>query len=247
MNTPPPRRDIFTEFGATGRDGLIVRYPDSDDGRLGSSFAAAADRLFASYKGGAPDDALLLPYLYLYRHAIELDLKYSIRYAARLRRNNGETDPDLESAAVAKRLRRQHGHRLMPLADELDLHMRALDQEDIPTSVRDTFTLIAATDPRGESFRYSGSLPDAQDYIDFPRLADTVSDAYRIASAASDILSPVEDYQHDGLAEQQALQAEYEADAAAERAEYDAGARSEEAAIQADYEADLRAEFENYG
>ena len=250
MSAPPPRRDVFTQFAATGHDGLIVRYPDSDDGRLSSCFAGAADRLFASYEGGAPDDALLLPYLYLYRHAIELDLKHSIRFAARLRRNNGEKDPELESAMVVERLQWKHGHRLMALVDELDRHMRALEQDVLPASVRRTFTLIAATDPRGESFRYSGSLPDSQDYIDFPKLATALSEAYLVASAASDILSAVEDYQQEALAEQYAVQAEYEAEARAEeaamQAEYEAEARAEATAMQAEYEADLRAEFENY-
>jgi hypothetical protein len=75
------RRDFFTEFPATDYDSLIVRYSGDQDGRFGSCFAEAADRLAASYRGGAPDDALLLPLLYLYRHAIELDLKHSIRFA----------------------------------------------------------------------------------------------------------------------------------------------------------------------
>ena len=50
-----------------------------------------------------------MPFLYLYRHAIELDLKHAIQYAAQLRRNNGELQPELAPDAVAERLKEKHG------------------------------------------------------------------------------------------------------------------------------------------
>jgi hypothetical protein len=206
------RRDIFTEFPAGGHDGLIVRYPDRGDGVLGWFFADAADRLAASHRGAPADDALLLPFLYLYRHAIELDLKRDIRFAAKLRRNNGEADPRLGPQAVNERLKNKHGHRLMALVDELDDHLRALQQPIFPTEVRRMFTLIATSDPRGEAFRYPGELPDSQDYIDFPKLAAALKESYRIGSAAYDALSAYEEYQRAMLAEQYHLEAEYSED-----------------------------------
>ena len=45
----------------------------------------------------------LLPFLYLYRHAIELDLKRAICFAARLRRKADETDATLSVEAVTER------------------------------------------------------------------------------------------------------------------------------------------------
>src|SRR5262245_61150739 len=91
--TPSPRRDILTAFPATAYKRLIVRYAHENDGRLGSCFADAADRLASTYRGRPADDAMLLPFLYLYRHALELDLKHSIRFAARVRRTEGHADP----------------------------------------------------------------------------------------------------------------------------------------------------------
>ena len=86
-------QDVFTAHPAAGRDTLIVRYPGMDDGRLGHSFADAAERLVGTYTGAARDDLMLLPYLYLYRHAMELELKQAIRYAAGVGRLSGNEDP----------------------------------------------------------------------------------------------------------------------------------------------------------
>lgn len=211
-----PRRDIFTEFPATDRAGLIVRYPREGGDRLAYCFAHAAERLASTFRGEAPDDALLMPFLYLYRHAIELDLKHAIRYAARLRRNNGEFEPELTRDAVVERLQKKHGHRLMALVDELDAHLRALKQSPLPTEVRRLFTRISASDPSGEAFRYGSGLPDSRDQIDFPALAAALKEAYNISSAASDVLSAYEEYQSDMLEEQRSFEAEYAADLRAE-------------------------------
>lgn len=61
MSCPPrqqPRRDIFTEFPASGRAGLIVRYAGDGAERLAHSFADAAERLASTFRGQALDDAL---------------------------------------------------------------------------------------------------------------------------------------------------------------------------------------------
>src|SRR3954451_6984761 len=154
----PPRKDIFTEFPATGPGSLIVRYADDHDGRLGYCFAEAADRLAATHRGSAPDDALLLPYLFLYRHAIELDVKHSIKFAAQLRRNEGDTAPEVLEPDLTDRLKHKHGHRLLALVEELDKHLTALKLETTPSKVRRTLNLVARVDPKGEGFRYAGSL-----------------------------------------------------------------------------------------
>ncbi len=208
-----------------------MRYPDRDDGRLAYCFADAAERLGDSYRGSAPDDALLLPFLYLYRHAIELDLKYCIKFAARLRRREGHTDRELMPSVVEARLHKKHGHRIMALLDELDRHMDALGLEKSPPAVRQMLTLLANTDPRGESFRYPGSLPQAQDHIDFERLRAGLKDAYNVSSAAADVLYTVEEYQQDAAEEARYVAAEYAYDGAEEAREI---------------AAELRREFEQY-
>lgn len=221
---PQQRRDVFTAFPATTQDRLIVRYPDENDGRPAYSFAESANRLAGTFTGEAPDDALLLPFLYLYRHAIELELKHSIKYAARLRRNGGDTEPALDNDLLTARLKQRLGHKLLPLVDELDKHLVALEQPKMPSSVRNTLNLISSADKLGESFRYAGSLPDEQDYIDFLALAQAVADAYQVTAAASDLLSVVDDNQQDWLAEKHAFEQE----------------------IRADMEAEFAAEFEQY-
>lgn len=210
------RRDIFTEFPATDRSGLIVRYPGDGHGRLPHAFANAAERLARTFRGDPADDAMLMPFLYLYRHAIELELKHAIRYATALRRADGETSPELVPDAVAERLQKKHGHRLIALVDELDAHLKALHQQAIPRKVRVLLTRIAESDPAGESFRYGTGMPEGQDHIDFPALAAALKEAYNIAAVASDVLSAYEDFQQDMMAEARSIEADYAAEMRAE-------------------------------
>ena len=215
-----PRHDIFTEFPATHTAAMIVRYPHEGGDRIAFCFADAAERLASSFRGGPGDDALLMPFLYLYRHAIELDLKHAIRYAARLRRNNNEQDEKLSPSAVNTRLKDRHKHRLMALVDELDAHLKALEQQPLPADVRRLFTRISSSDPSGESFRYGSGLPEDQDSIDFPSLAAALKQAYSVCSAATDVLYAYEEYQIDMLAEQHALDSEYAAEMRSEFADW---------------------------
>lgn len=48
----------------------------------------------------------------------------------------------------------------MALVAELDGHLTALDLSTLPRDVRRLFTLISASDPSGESFRYGSGLPN---------------------------------------------------------------------------------------
>lgn len=223
-----PRRDVFTQFPATGPDSLIVRYAFTGDDRLAYSFAATADRLVSTFTGSPSDDAMLLPYLYLYRHAMELELKQAIRYAARLRRAKGDSDPGLAPDALNDNLKRRVGHRLMALVDALDLHLRVLDLDLTPKSVRTTLQLISNADKMGMAFRYSGSLPDTQDNIDFEALASAVQSSYRLLAAVQDVLSAFEDDLRDFQ--------EYE----------DEMVRDFEDEMRRDFEEEVRREYEGY-
>ena len=234
-----PRHDIFTEFPATSHAGLIVRYPGDGADRLPHSFADAAERLASTFTGQAPDDALLMPFLYLYRHAIELELKYAIRFAARLRRNNGEDDPSLTAEAVSERLKKKLGHRLMPLLDELNRQLGALGQPPVPVEVRRLLERISTADQTGETFRYGPGLPDGQDHIDFPALADKLKQASDTLVGASVMLDAYEDEQSIRLEEQREFEAEYASDMLEEQ-------REEQRALEAEYAADMRAEFEGW-
>lgn len=216
---PQTRRDLLTQFPVTDHADLIVRWP-GDDGRLAYSFAEAAHRLARTFTGSAPDDALLMPFLYLYRHAIELELKQSIRYAARLRRNLAPGDGDLDPSAVNEKLKAKLGHRLMALADELDQHLLVLDVPVAPASVRVTLELLSSADRVGEAFRYSGSLPQSLDDVDFPALSTALAEAYGVLAAAPTMLENVEDAQEEGLSIQAELSAEFEEEMRAEFDDY---------------------------
>lgn len=192
-----PPTDFFGQFPAAGTEGLIVRRPMPDLAALAYGYAEAADRLASTHKGRAPDDVILLPYLYLYRHACELTLKSAILRATYVRRVRGDADDSLQVTAVVERLKANLRHRLVALMDELDTHMLALGVERLPKSTRKVLQDLAALDPKGESFRYAEGLPDRQDYMDFTKLSVTVEDGYQVASCAVDILGEVEEYYRD--------------------------------------------------
>ena len=215
---------LFTMFPATTDEQLIVSYPFQNDSALANQFAEAADRLAQSFQGCPIDDAILLPWLFLYRHAIELSLKSSIKYATGLRRNNGEEEPKLDSDAVADRLKRKHRHRLGPLVSELNQHLVALELSKVPSAAMKVLTVLAMADPTGEAFRYGDNLPDTQDHIDFPRLAGAMKQAYGIASSALDLLDHYGQMQTDWLDEMHQIEAD----------------------MRADFEADMQAEYGDY-
>jgi hypothetical protein len=203
---------LFTLFPATKHHGLIVRYPFEDDSRLSVQFARAAERLATTYVGDPRDDEILLPWLYLYRHAIELTLKSSIRVAAQLRRNNGEDADDLEYDQVAKRLRRKHGHKLGPLVEDLNVQLQALELDTVPDDTMRIIELLNLADPGGMAFRYSDELPQRQDHMDFPSLNAALHDAYEVVSAAEHMLDHYGQNQADWLAYKHEVEAEMRAE-----------------------------------
>lgn len=209
----PSRRDLLTEHPATRHDHLIVRFPNRDDGFLAYGWFRAAERIAGTFSGEAQDDALLLPYLYLFRHAFELELKQAIRYAVGLRRLRGDEDRDLASQKVARRLQYEHGHKLLALADEMDAHLASFEIEPLPAEVRRVLELISSLDRVGEAFRYTGSLPEGQDSVDFQALHVTLLKAYELASVTQDVLSPIAEgleYEFDARREMEAeMRAEY--------------------------------------
>jgi hypothetical protein len=161
-------------------------------------FSDAAERLADSYRGEAHDDALLLPFLYLYRHAFELNLKSCITTAAACRILQGDHDPALEPAEVQRRLHHVHGHKVMSLFEELERHLAALGLKRMPKRSRTLHTWVSNTDPRGESFRYPASLPgtlgDSQDNVDFLTLREALLDGFNLAQGAHSMLDDA--FQH---------------------------------------------------
>ncbi|MHA6781880.1 hypothetical protein ACVGOW_12930 [Pseudonocardia saturnea] len=167
---------------------LIVRYPHQSDREFAFFYHEAALRLASTYSGRPIDDTILLPFLMLYRHGFELQLKNFIRNVAGLRRrHHGATGPDVDREAVNEKLQRDHGHNLAKLLHELLKHYNALElREAFPESVSKVVRMLHDADRNGTAFRYSGELPDSQDHADFPALAELLDEQLGLLSAVED-------------------------------------------------------------
>ena len=165
---------------------LIVRYPYQDDSDQAYAYHSSAMRLASTYTAAPQDDAILLPFLMLFRQTFELKLKELIRMLSKWRRKcdatYSETSPGLDM-----RLRRHLRHDLSRLLSETDEHWQALKLGDVfPPTVKETILLVHAADGRGPSFRYSGGLPNVQESIDFPSLVELLDPEYGKLESAYD-------------------------------------------------------------
>lgn len=190
--SPPP---LLARFPETTYRRLIVWYPEHSGPDLASRYEEAADRLTKSFTSDAADDLMLVPWLYLQRHVTELTLKAAIEFAAATRRREGHDDPSLEPAELAKRLRsRDFGHKLVPLAEELDKHLTALNVETIPDDTMSLLRDFADLDPDGHSLRYAqgaGARIDDNGFrIDFPGLVEAIEHMNGILGATMDMIDP---------------------------------------------------------
>ncbi|MBC9729817.1 hypothetical protein [Streptomyces sp. TRM68367] len=105
-----------------------------------------------------PDDGLAIPVLYLYRHSIELSLKWLIRVAARCAVRDGYAGQEnLEPERVEARLRSTHNVR--KLAECLDRYMKELKHfgrdNKIDPATWKTLKWLDTEDQTGEAYRYA--------------------------------------------------------------------------------------------
>lgn len=213
----PQTPKLFATYPAEDQTHLIMRWGSRTDERLSSEFADAANRLAASYTAEPVDDLILLPWLYLYRHAIELALKSGIVYAARLRKNNGEDDERLAVENVAIRLETKHRHSVGALVHEANEHFEVLGLQTIPKAANKTLQLLAEMDPRGEAFRYSGDLPATYDHINFEQLSQAMEHAYQMITAGVGLLDSYAENQDAALETGREMRREFEAEMDANR------------------------------
>jgi len=180
---------LFTEHPATARSGLIQYNEFLMNERLVAvGYADAARRLRASFTNQPWDDVMLLPFLFLWRQAIELELKANIRDLATIRRRDGEGDADLKREAVNARLKNPQkvGHKLTKLVHELGEHISALNLEELPESTARVLQLLAAMDDGGTGFRYAGVLQVPSANLDFYGLAEALDDVYQLLEVIVD-------------------------------------------------------------
>ncbi|BDZ51738.1 hypothetical protein GCM10025867_39790 [Frondihabitans sucicola] len=129
---------------------------------------------------------MLLPFLFVWRQAIEIQIKANIRDLATLRREQGETDERLWRKTVDKRLQFKLGHNMAGLIAEHDEHIAALRLEVIPEPVAETLKLLAALDNGGTGFRYAGVLTVPSITLDFRTLSAALDEAYELLTVVID-------------------------------------------------------------
>lgn len=183
---------IFERFPNTEYRRLIVRHPYQDDSVLAMAYHEAAVRLASTYRGQPDDDLILLPFLMLYRQAIELQLKGMIRaFASYRRRFHERENPDLQLEEIDKRLRnpRIFGHNLEALMNGVLEQFHALEfDEDFPATTEQLVQLLHDADDSGTAFRYAGELPDTHDRLDFRDFAALLDDEFRTLGAVQDAI-----------------------------------------------------------
>ncbi|WP_166355036.1 hypothetical protein [Phytoactinopolyspora limicola] len=164
---------------------LIVRYPYQTDSNFAFFYQESAERLASTYRGKPEDDTILMPFLMLYRHAFELEIKDFIRFLAQKRHRYHEAqNGELRREEIDKKLRHKLRHNLEDLLNELLQHYDTLAlPEEFPQSVKDLVDMLHAADRGGTAFRYAGGLPDSQDYADFPDLVELLRERFELLQA----------------------------------------------------------------
>jgi len=172
---------LFATLPSKGYGRLIVRYPYQDDTNYAFAYREAARRLASTFRGDAPDDLILLPFLTLYRQAFELQVKEFIHFLAGLRRQYEGQSADTDRAVLEKRLQKDLGHNLHKLLNEARKHYDALAlDQPFPKSIENLLLMLHEADATGTAFRYAGEFPDTQDHIDFPHLVKLLDDEWEL-------------------------------------------------------------------
>jgi len=152
------------------RDAAAVGWFDGDAG-LAEGFAEAAEGIFDLWQSGShPNDRLLLPLIYNYRHAWELALKQAIREAAARIRFDGNAEFELYPENLEAHLKCKQSHRLGPLAQQLSGLLERLSLGGLPAGTMKVLAQMQQLDPRGEAFRYAHHLNTTATHVDVPAL-----------------------------------------------------------------------------
>lgn len=139
------------------REIAVLGGSHEDDLAIAVGYLDAAE-ITARHWIGHPNDGLPLPILYMYRHSIELSLKWLIRMAARCALRNGYSgEENLTPAKVEERLIRTHN--IKTLADCLNRYLAHLDIEDpnkrIDPESWKLLQWLDSEDATGETYRYA--------------------------------------------------------------------------------------------
>ena len=151
----PKDPQFFVQAAGIGRENLVISYGHVNTAELAAHFAEAGERLAATSSGTGTDDMILMPYLTVMRQAVELGLKSAIAELAKTYRNYVNSSPGKWSIAdLNKRLRERHGHKLVPLWNELDAIWADLAMpEALPASAKVVVEQLHDLDPSGVKSR----------------------------------------------------------------------------------------------
>lgn len=170
-------------------DHLIDFDPDMSEREVALSYEGAATRLAASYSGKPDDDLILMPLLFLWRQAIELTLKATIRELCALRRKQGDSDPGLLPEKVDHKLRKKIRHSISELTIELGQQLQAAGADALPEDVLDTLDFFAEIDNAGTGFRYANVLESQAARTNFITLNDRLKDTALLLTATIDVVT----------------------------------------------------------
>ncbi|UAV84857.1 hypothetical protein BV113_00630 [Glutamicibacter phage BIM BV-113] len=148
----------------------------------------AAKRVHETYAGNPLDDTLIMPYLLLCRHSLELELKDLLIQTAEQRRRIGIAGPKDSSEDVLKDLKTKYRHKLQSLFDRVmrDFNGFASGGENPPAHLRSMVALLNELDPTGESFRYPDSTLDDSFNLDFDALHNDMAEMIKWLGALGD-------------------------------------------------------------
>lgn len=179
---------LFQTVPAKSMDGLMMRFGYEDDGFLAFQYHDAAMRLASTFKNDSVDDMMLMPFLNLFRHAYELQMKELIYFLAAQRRKHVEPEnPDLASKAVSEQVRNHVGHNLNRALQEVHTHWNELElSEQFPEELSKLIEQIHQSDKSGTAFRYSGSLVKEAERISFPMLVELLDKNFRLLGSVYD-------------------------------------------------------------
>ena len=149
LNLPRPKWDHLAI--------AVLGGPLEDDLTIAWGYLEAAEITARHWIEHGPHDGLPIPILYLYRHSIELSLKWLIRVAARCAIREGYTGP--ENLSPAKVNERLHTHNIRKLADYLNRYLSYLTltgpENRIDPASWKLLTWLDSEDETGETYRYA--------------------------------------------------------------------------------------------
>ncbi|HDS1047535.1 MULTISPECIES: hypothetical protein [Pseudomonas] len=157
-------------------DTYALGYKDAADGLL---YALAERR--------ASLDTVIYPLIFLYRQALELQLKLLLPLARRLADASAKED---------------HRHELMPMWKELRQHLEVLisDEDDSEyAAMEDFISQLHEADPRSFAFRYPTnmkgevSLPDLR-HVNVRHLSEVMDSIFLMLNGAYSMLGEMDQY-----------------------------------------------------